>query len=314
MKTLNSKITYNMKVERFKLNDEGIAGISVWGKDSKQKGNYLVYVDASLTFKVPLPKEITAKIQRLKIFFLQLTGYWENKFAAFLDEVYNLKDLPEKSDSYLRAVQLFEQCFVTGLKHDDGYFIITGKMKNTYGQTIGMSTPKTSHDTQFPGYDRMATLAHEVVGTVENYVNDRQLQMMDSKQYALELFKDGTEEDKASIEAMTEEELDDMKIEHLTRQGHIVIRKEDMEDNIEEEKESAFVEESGDGMKPSPDEVLDGKAKEVKDEDKSFPAAPPASNAQRRELADEKKAEAKYEDEKDEAIEEMSEKNPTEDF
>lgn len=230
-----------MHVEDFKLIDDGFNGILVIGKDSKQKGKYTVYVDATLKFKVPMPKDLVAIVQRLKIFMMQLTGHWEERYAKYLDEHYGLKDEGLIEEDYLRAVWLFDSFTVTGLKADNGTYIIKGKIKNTYGQTIGFATPRVSYESNYTSFEHLVKVASEVINVVEEYVNERKLSMMDSKQYLLELFKDAEIDDLTVIESMTEEETMEKQIEDLSNKGCFIFNPKDLEDVREEEKEEVFV-------------------------------------------------------------------------
>ena len=62
-----------MKVEHFKLIDDGRGGIIINGKDSKPKEGMTVLVDFSLTFRTPIPGDLCDHIQMLKLFFLILS-------------------------------------------------------------------------------------------------------------------------------------------------------------------------------------------------------------------------------------------------
>jgi len=230
-----------MKVEEFKLIDDGFNGISVIGKDTKKKGEFTVYVDASLRFKVPIPKDLVMKVQKLKLFFLQLTGYWEERYAAYLNKDYGLKDLADTEDGYLRSVWLFDHVSITGLKAVDGYYIIKGKIENKYGQTIGMATPKVNYETNYGSFEHLVKIASEVVSEVEEYVNERKLRMMDSRQYLLKLFEDAEPSDLDVIDKMTEEERNEKQMEDLQEKGYFVVSPNDLEDFHEEEKDSIMV-------------------------------------------------------------------------
>jgi len=211
-----------MKVEHFKIVDDGRGGIIVNGTDVKEKESGIhAIVDFSLTFRTPIPNDLFDHIQKLKLFFLQLTGHWEDGLSKYLE-------------------MDFENTVITGLKAKDDYYIITGKITNRYGQTIGMSSPKVTYDTAYSGFSHMVSLANELVGNVEKFVNDRKLRMMEPRQYVLDLFKDAEPHDLESIRKMNDEQVREVLLSELERKNAIVIGV-NVPDNKEEPKDEIFV-------------------------------------------------------------------------
>jgi hypothetical protein len=229
-----------MKVEHFKIVDDGRGGIIVNGTDVKEKESGIhAIVDFSLTFRTPIPNDLFDHIQKLKLFFLQLTGHWEDGLSKYLEMDFSLKD-QENDERYLRAYWLYENTVITGLKAKDDYYIITGKITNRYGQTIGMSSPKVTYDTAYSGFSHMVSLANELVGNVEKFVNDRKLRMMEPRQYVLDLFKDAEPHDLESIRKMNDEQVREVLLSELERKNAIVIGV-NVPDNKEEPKDEIFV-------------------------------------------------------------------------
>lgn len=262
-----------MNVEKFKLVDDGYGGIQLWGTELKKKENGMIPVEAHLKFKVPIPNEVKESIQKMKLFFLQLTGYWETRYAAYLNEHFEVKDLEDDSDGYIRAVHLFDMVKITGLTRKDG-FVITGKIVNIYGQTIGLASPRITNEGSYTSYDHFAQIANECITVIEDFVNASKINMMEPKQYALNLYKDAEQHDLVEINNKTDAELIDIQRRDLEEKGYIVFNQDDLEERKEEEKESVFVGDPGEdglakdeksvGMKPEPepDNQIEEKPKE----------------------------------------------------
>jgi hypothetical protein len=217
----------SVKVNKFKLEGRGTYGIKVSGQETRPKDGFMVVVDIDMHFKIPLPTEIFATVQRLKKYMLDLCGYWHPSFEEFIKQG-RIVDQPLEGDRlkmYDHLTRLMESAEVTGVVRKDAFFIITGKVTNALGATVGVSSPLTGPSSGYDRWDFINRGCRACLDEVEKFVNDRRLRLMQAKQYALWGEKDPEKIDQ--YESMTDEELLEVQIRNLESRGAIVMLPED---------------------------------------------------------------------------------------
>lgn len=217
----------SVTVNKFKLEGRGYQGVKVSGTETRDKDGFMVVVDIDMNFKIPLPTEIFNMVQRLKKYMLDLCGYWHPGFDQFIKQG-QLTDMPVEAHLrpvYHHLMQLMDSAEVSGVVRKDSFFILTGKLTNIIGGTVGLSTPLTGPSSGYDRWDQLSRGCYECLTQVQNFVNERRLRMMSARQYALFDEKDPEKIDQ--YESMTDEQLIEVQIKNLESRGCIVMMPSD---------------------------------------------------------------------------------------
>ena len=213
-----------MKIIKFKLIDEGYSGITISGTERRIKDNFAMNIGVdNLTFKVPMPDDIITLTQRMKKYFLDLTGYWEERFDAYHEKGRISTEISTDQDAAdaQRAKWLFDNTFITGLGENSGKWIITGTIKNMYNKKIGLATPAIGPDDQYSSFIKLRTGCHSIIEVINKWVDERKLRMMSERQIAMKLFEDDIERIE-EISGMSDEQVKEIAMKHIEKQGGIV--------------------------------------------------------------------------------------------
>ena len=77
-----------MEIEKFKLVDNGSSGIEVWGQEYLRStvNKRMSVIDlVHRRRRTAVSKDITQRINRLKYYFLNITGHWVKPYNKFFD-------------------------------------------------------------------------------------------------------------------------------------------------------------------------------------------------------------------------------------
>ena len=225
-----------LKVNKFKLLSNGVKGISATGIEHKIKDNSEVLADVTVSLKIPLPGELTSMVQRLKKYFLEIMNYWDPKMDLFLEKGV-MVDYNEgfDKDLYNRALFLMGRIKVSGVVRKDASYCLTGSLATTNGQVMGLSTPMISFKDGYLSFDKLQFGCEKCLTEVAGYIMDKKLKMMQPRQFMLQLF----DEDKDKIEEiknMSDEEVKQLQIKELEKQGVFVMTGDDFVEQVNNNK------------------------------------------------------------------------------
>lgn len=225
-----------LRINKFKLiGDDGVKGISVSGIEHKIKDGVEVLASISgLELKIPVPSDLSMLVQRLKKYLLEIMNYWESDMDLFY-KAGTLSDYDKSFDKtmYDRAHLHFSRVKVTGVNRKDASYQLTGKIITVNNQIIGFSTPLISFKDGYQNFDKMQFGCEKCLTEVSQFIVEKKLRMMGSRQYMMELWKDDQEKVE-DIKGMNEQELTDLQIKDLERKGAFVMMAGDIEEKPKE--------------------------------------------------------------------------------
>jgi len=141
-----------MRIKQFKLLSRGEEGIQVHAKEFIAGEKYQVIDDVQRTRKLSVDKPLVEEVQKLKYFFLNLTGHWIEPYSNHYDSVEKkvLYVKGEAKSSHVILKDLWNRTFVTGATAgDNGSFVITGEIEITPEKKIGLATPLIHQEDDF---------------------------------------------------------------------------------------------------------------------------------------------------------------------
>jgi hypothetical protein len=226
-----------MNIEKFKLVDNGFGGIQCEGTDVKMKDGIQVLLDFSIKYRVPLPVDLITMVQGLKYYFLFLTDLLPEDsrkhfdFELGIPRLINM-DLVKEKKSYAYVARLMDKLTITGMRFTDDDLIITGKMVGYDEAVFAINTPLLRWSLVTMGIEEdMKDLCQKIKKSITQFIEEVKLRKMEPRQYLLNLFEKNADE-LARVKALSDEDAEKEQIENLEKKGFIVVKKEDVIEEI----------------------------------------------------------------------------------
>jgi len=233
----------------FKLHKKGQAGISITTEQlSKHLGTVEskeIYHDKVETFREHItPPNILEGIEKLKYYFLEITGYWIDVYNQYRDPETNLL-LPITEDAkggrrHLQA--LWESVTVTQVKIDNKSFTIIGMIEVIDGKPLNLSPAKvTPDDEEIDFYEQARDDIKAIVMLLVEYFSTAAISdVEDVRRY---LSENADEVGKQEIAKWDIEQVMNRVMDEMSEKGAIIMMDGDSGQTMLEETVEAVAEE-----------------------------------------------------------------------
>jgi hypothetical protein len=221
-----------MNISKFKLISGGWIGIQVEAIESVVQGAVTILDKVSRTRPYPVPDYIRNGIQKLKYFYLNLTGHWVEPFNKYFDmDTYEMK-VPEggsvESRSYVILQSLLNHTEITGVSTRNAGFCITGTIETVEGKKMGYSTPFITEEDDVSFYIEATDKINIIIDDIAKLLRSTKAIEFNAGNVAKAIGM-STE----VTEGLSKQEMIDLVIEGLHQRGAIVLEPGDYIDNIE---------------------------------------------------------------------------------
>jgi len=230
-----------MKILKFKLLDEGRDGIVVEAKEYLAAGQFKIVDDVKRTRRINISDELKKEIDKLKYFFLNLTGHWISPYSKYYDkESFTLLKIEgsEPPKPQLLLKELWQKTFVTGAVASGNGFIITGMIETVENKKLGLATPFITEDDDIGFYTECMDVLEKIVVSISKYLRSQAIPIEDARKLIPQELLEGKTtdevvqividklEDKGAIIMMSKEDAlpektDEKKVEVHTNQANI---------------------------------------------------------------------------------------------
>lgn len=182
----------------FKLHKKGEGGISITSMQLSKHVKPIenidvddkVYHDEIHTFRrEKVPVHILKAIERLKYYFLNITGYWINLYDRYMDMT-TLMPTPASENvtegrKHLEA--LWDATYVTQVKFDHNSFTIMGLMEVIDGKPLALNPQKVTSDDDLFFYEDARRAIEIIIKFLVDYFSTAAITTMeDYRKYLLE--------------------------------------------------------------------------------------------------------------------------------
>jgi len=216
----------------FKLHKKGDDGISIsseqLSKSIADESNDKVYHDEINTFRKDfVPRHILDAINRLKFFYLNLTGHWIDLYDQYLDtETYLLEPVGEDAKAGRRHLQtLWESTWVTQAKIDGHSFSLIGMLEIVDGKMLNISPPKVTPDDDLDFYVNAREVIQGIVALLVQYFSTAAISDVDD--YRKYLLSHADETAKVEIASFDESQIVNRVMDEMSKQGAIIMMEGD---------------------------------------------------------------------------------------
>lgn len=219
-----------MKINSFKLVDNGRKGIKITTSENVVKDGLTVVDDVERHRQIPVTDMLRKKVQELKAVYLKICMYWVPDFDIVWDPVECIvKEKKNFENVYKRLVHLMQCVQINGVKLVGARFMIMGQITvSENGHVISPTTPLMGpEDTEF--YDESWEKIVDVKRAIKEYLESAKVEL-NAKQYLLPLY----EKNKEDLDNMTDEEAEKQAIELLQDKGFVVISEDEVMELTEE--------------------------------------------------------------------------------
>jgi len=173
-----------MKILKFKLISNGRDGITVDATETINTGKWKVSDHVQRTRKMPISDELTDLIQRLKYYYLNLTGHWISPYSNFYDDV-NKKLLPVPSESpkpaHMTVKDIWSKTLVTGARIEKDGFLITGTVESVEGKKVGITTATITESDDIGFYADCLAVLHDIAEGISEYFSSHEISIDQAK-------------------------------------------------------------------------------------------------------------------------------------
>lgn len=211
-----------MQINSFKLIDDGYTGISVTAKESIAQGNLTIIDEVTRTRKYPLPDDLRESIQKLKYFFLNLTGHWIEPYNKCFDLTnYDFQTIDGGSEppkSYMLLKTLMNHTHITGISLKNAGFCITGAIETVEGKKIGLSTPFITEEDDVSFFIEATDKINHILDEVAGVLKSTKALPFDAHEV---IVRKGIKSE--NLEGMTQEEMVDLVVHKLNDMGVVVM-------------------------------------------------------------------------------------------
>lgn len=212
----------------FKLHKRGDNGISIsseqLSKSIISESDGTVYHDEVNTFrKDSVPRHILDAINRLKFFYLNLTGHWIDLYDQYLDtETYLLEPVTENAKAGRRHLQtLWESTWVTQAKIDHNSFTLIGMLEIVDNKMCNISPPKVTSDDEIEFYENTRETIQGIIGLLVQYFSTAAIS--DVADYRKYLLAHADETGKGEIANFDETQIVNKVMDEFSKQGAIIM-------------------------------------------------------------------------------------------
>lgn len=233
----------------FKLHKRGEEGISITSEQLSKhfqtdKGDLdsqnQIYHDEVSTFRrESVPKHILDAIDRLKYFFLNITGHWISLYNKFIDlENFTLLPLDENVTEGRRHLQsLWESTFVTQVKFDHNSFTIIGWMEVIDNKALNLSPPKVTADDDLDFYGDARGRIQSIIKLLVDYFSTAAIN--DIEDYRKYLLEHTDETGRSEIAKFDEQQILNRVMDKFAKSGAIIMmdNNEPLELGVEQNKD-----------------------------------------------------------------------------
>lgn len=209
-----------MKLQKISFINGGKGGIKIEGDEHIKKGNDIIVDGITRERKLPIPTSMQKTLDKLKPYYLMLTGHWRTEWEEFVKEGEVDKDKVSKK-GYSGLVSLLDNTQIRGISKKNGV-VITGFIKTLGNKGVCVNTPNLQEDDDFPFVDMISELCDEITEDTINFLKRKEL--FDQDQVKQLLMDFATRDGEADlIEEMTEEEQMEEYKKRLQEKGCIII-------------------------------------------------------------------------------------------
>lgn len=234
-----------MKIRNFKLVSGGLSGAVIEYYMPKNV-NSLTYKNKNVEeHNAPVPQVLKDRINDLKVYFLNLAGYWRNSYDEYIDYE-NLKVISQSasaSEDYFEMRDVLSRTTLIGVKFDGVKFSMSGKIEIPLGEkedgtlnikTMAVNTVAVQASDEWESYQVVSLIVKECYLLASKYVKGDIVQ--DPKSFIKDHYtsKGKTLEDIKDIMAdMKPEDYIAFMEEQLTLEGRTIFKDEDNDELME---------------------------------------------------------------------------------
>lgn len=221
-----------MKVTKFKLVDDGYNGVIVEGIEYIKKGNITIPDSVKRQRRVAIDDFTKESIQKLKYFYLNLTGHWIPPYSKYYDMgAHELAPLEDKGGAIPQGQSLLRQLWnetkITGVSLSETGFVIMGTIETVAEKIIGISTPHITEDDDIGFYLEAREYIDSAIDNILGYFKKNVLMPFDDPKKYLEKYVKENLDDKSA------QEMTEMVIERLSQKGAIIMMNADSDDEVD---------------------------------------------------------------------------------
>jgi len=209
-----------MKIFTIKFIDGGRGGIHVEGEKMIEKDRETILADYTETRKQPVPFPLRAKLNRLKPYYLMLTGHWRNEWMELLEDG-EIVSKNVKKNGYAGLVSLLDNTEIRGITTKGG-FLITGFIKTLGVKGSAINTPNVVEDDEFEFHGQVCEEIDNIKNDVTNYFKSKILfTKEDAKQLLIE-FYDGKQNEINRVSEQDDKQNEEEMLQNLSRKGYVI--------------------------------------------------------------------------------------------
>lgn len=215
-----------MKILNFKLLGEGRDGVTVNAKEYfDTNGPYKIPDVVTRTRRIPISDGLFENVQRLKYYFLKITGHWIRPYSDFYNEVEKTINpvSTEPKPAHLTLKSIWNKVVITGGRISENGFLITGTIEVCEGKKMGLSTPMLTDDDGLEYFHDCYDIIGEIIVGISDYFNSLVLEYDQAKRLLPK-----------EAETMTPEELIEMALARFSEDGGIVLMNKEPGEKEEE--------------------------------------------------------------------------------
>jgi len=205
-----------MKISKFKLLNGGRDGIVVEAKEYLAAGQFKIVDDVRRTRKINISDGLKKEIDKLKYFFLNLTGHWIAPYSKYYDaESFTLLKVEgaEPPKPQLLLKELWQKTFITGAVASGNGFILTGMIETVENKKLGLATPFVTEDDDIGFYTECVDVLEKIVIDISKYLRSQAIPIEDAKKFIPQEL----------LEGKTTDEVVQIVIDKLEDKGAIIM-------------------------------------------------------------------------------------------
>jgi len=251
----------------FKLHKRGEEGISVTSEQLSKRfpnveselpgGGKDIYHDALDTYrKNQVPVHILGAIDRLKYFFLNITGHWSSMYDNFIDlENFTLLKVDEDATQTRRDLEaLWDRTYVTQVKFDHNSFTIMGWMEVIDNKVLNLNPPKVTPDDEIDFYADVRGIIQSIIRLLQDYFQTAEITSIDD--YRTYLLERADESGRGELAKFDDEQILNRVMDKFSKSGGIIMMEAGMEQEAlppTEEKDPTTVKMPTENFEPDPE-------------------------------------------------------------
>jgi hypothetical protein len=221
-----------MNISKFKLISGGYVGIYVEAIESIVQDDKTILDKVQRTRPYPIPDFLRNKIQKLKYFYLNLTGHWVEPFNKYFNNDTYEMQIPEggsdTSRSYVILQSLLNHTEITGVSTRDAGFCITGTIETVEGKKMGYPTPFVTEEDDVSFYIEATDKINVIIDDITKLLRSTK-----AIEFNVSAVAKAIGMHSEVTEGLSKQEMIDLVIEGLHQRGAIVLEPGDFTDNIE---------------------------------------------------------------------------------